>query len=375
MADHRRGLPSQLSQEEILEILQKVKQKEMSIEEAIARSGGGEGAKALSPPPTQYNFNVYKFRYRWQKRILQIDFNTQMIFNIEKGTLKKQFPFQQVRSCAATDGLRFSISFHGHQDYELEAASAEDKQSILRIVAEILQMQRADQTSLVKVFVRKNLFCDVILEGLLECLDPSNKWLKYLVKVTRDEVLLYRSQKPAAETLTVRLSDCSVSAETYNATPVFSISCPGHTYIFRIPINEQNKKLETSVTMRDEWVSALQELCVQTQQRPLPEGKAAAPEDMDREEPLYSRPHKSGGPSRSHQEIPSHPSVLGDPEAAATEKRLCSSAAPPVPPYPTLPPPLPVHPRTLTPNNTHMKTKAFHWNTVPQDKIRSDPER
>ncbi|CAJ0960672.1 unnamed protein product [Ranitomeya imitator] len=83
-----------------------------------------------SPSNQQYNFNVYKFRYRWQKRILQIDFYTQMIFNIEKGTLKKQFPFEQVKSCQDNDGLKFVISFHGHQDYELEAACAEDKQTV-----------------------------------------------------------------------------------------------------------------------------------------------------------------------------------------------------------------------------------------------------
>lgn len=60
----------------------------------------------------------------------QIDFYSQTIFNIEKGTLKKQFPFSQVKSYQDLDGLRFLLEFHGHQNYELEADNAEDKQKV-----------------------------------------------------------------------------------------------------------------------------------------------------------------------------------------------------------------------------------------------------
>ncbi|CAN2389867.1 Formin Homology 2 Domain [Pristimantis euphronides] len=369
MADHSRQLPSQISQEEILEILHRVKRHEISIEDAIALSEGGGKAAANLPPNQQYNFNVYKFRYRWQKRILQIDFYSQMIFNIEKGTLRRQFPFQQVKSCEDGDGLRFIVSFHGHQNYELEAACVEDTQTILSIFSEILQLQKNGETSPVKLFAMKNAFSDVLLEGLLERLDSlSNKWVKYLVKVKRDELIFYCFQKQAPEKITISLSVCAVCAGTYNSMATFSINCTGSTYIFRIPANEQNKSLEKSVSIRDDWVSILQELCLQTQQRPLPEGQAAAYEEleMDKEEVVYSQPNKEAqcpkaeDTSRIYEELLLHPPVS---EAAAIEEKLCSLGAS----CPISPPPLPVHLRTLTPTPT--RTKAFHWNVVPQEKI------
>ncbi|XP_066442412.1 formin-H-like isoform X2 [Eleutherodactylus coqui] len=376
MADHRRHLPMQLSQEEILEILQKVKRNELTIEEAIVQSEG-RGKTVNLPPNQQYNFNVYKFRYRWQKRILQIDFYTQMIFNIEKGTLKKQFPFEQVRACEDNDGLRFVVSFHGHQDYELEAACMEDKQTILRIFSDILQMQKEGQTSPVKTFAKRNAFSDVVLEGLLERLDNlSNKWVKYLVKVKRDEITCYCSQRLLPEKITFSLSDCAVCAGTYNSMPTFSISCTANTYIFRIPLNEQNKSLEKTVSMRDDWVSILQELCQQNQQRPPPEGKAATYEDLEmvKEEAIYSQPNsnvqclRAEDIPRIYEELPLQPLVpksqTGS-EVAATEKSFCFPAAP----SPISPPPLPVHPRIFTNSPIQTRTKAFHWNTVPQEKI------
>ncbi|XP_069607032.1 formin-H-like isoform X2 [Ranitomeya imitator] len=325
MADHKKHLPTQRSQEELLQILQMVKKNEISIEEAIARSEEGGKETSNSPSNQQYNFNVYKFRYRWQKRILQIDFYTQMIFNIEKGTLKKQFPFEQVKSCQDNDGLKFVISFHGHQDYELEAACAEDKQTILKIVNEILQMQANGQTSVVKTFVKKNAFSDVVLEGLLELLDnPSNKWVN-----------------------------------------------------LRIPLNEQNKILEKTKSMRDDLVSILEELCLQNHQRPLPEGKSTASEDMemDKDKVVYSEPNcyspclKVANGFQIYEEVQLQPIASGNQtgsEAASIDKRLCFPGVPQIQtPGPFLPPPLPVTQRTVS----QIRTKAFHWNTIPQEKI------
>ncbi|KAM4033689.1 formin-H-like isoform 2-T2 [Anomaloglossus baeobatrachus] len=355
-----------------------VKKNEISIEEAIARSEEGRKETLNLPSNQQYNFNVYKFRYRWQKRILQIDFYTQMIFNIEKGTLKKQFPFEQVKSCQDNDGLKFVISFHGHQDYELEAATAEDKQAILKILNEIVQIQKNGQTSAVRTFVKRNAFSDVVLEGLLELLDNlSNKWVKYLVKVKRDELIFYCAQNLSPEEISIKLSDCEVSAGTHNSMPTFSISNTGKTYVFRIPLNEQNKILEKTKSMRDDWVSILEELCMRNHQRPLPEGKPAASEDieMDKDKEVYSQPRryspclKVADSHQIYEEISLQPVAPGNQivlEAAGTDKRLCFPPAPQIPTYGHfLPPPLPVSLQTLT----QIRTKAFHWNTIPQEKI------
>lgn len=60
----------------------------------------------------------------------QIDFKTKMLCNIEKGIIKRQFPFSKVKSCDDGTGSRFTISFKGHHDYELEATSLEDKHKV-----------------------------------------------------------------------------------------------------------------------------------------------------------------------------------------------------------------------------------------------------
>lgn len=62
--------------------------------------------------------------------LFQIDFNTNTIFNIEKGTLKKKFPFSQVKSYEDGEGKHFNIAFHGRPDYILETVSFEDKRKV-----------------------------------------------------------------------------------------------------------------------------------------------------------------------------------------------------------------------------------------------------
>lgn len=61
---------------------------------------------------------------------LQIDFKTKLLCSIQKGIVKRQLPFALVKSCDDGAGSRFSISFKGHHDYELEATSLEDKHKV-----------------------------------------------------------------------------------------------------------------------------------------------------------------------------------------------------------------------------------------------------
>ncbi|XP_075071402.1 formin-H-like isoform X2 [Mixophyes fleayi] len=328
----------------------------------------------------QHNFTVYKYRYRWQKRILQIDFHTQMIFNIEKGNLKKQFPFTQVKSCEDNEGLRFVILFHGHQSYELEAACLEDKQSILKIMSKVLQMQMDGQMSALKSFAKKFAYSDVILEGLLERYDDqADRWVKYLVKVKRNELILYCYQQMVPEISSVSLSDCSVSAGTLNAPPSFSVQSNGNKYIFRIPLNEQTRHSEQSMTIINDWVSLLQEFCMQNQPSPLPECKPHTIVDLK-----FAQMDPAAGlqefTANNKKEISpliydalrifsSQPSDNTSSEKETTKSNPCLPASPQgkVPPF-IPPPPLPVHLQMRVPN-TPSKTKAFHWTIVPQEKI------
>ncbi|XP_072270275.1 disheveled-associated activator of morphogenesis 1-A-like [Pyxicephalus adspersus] len=354
----------QISQEELLRILKKVKDSEIGIEEAISLAKEKQNL-ANRKPPAQHNFTVYKYRYRWQKRILQIDFYSQTIFNIEKGILKKQFPFSQVKSCKDLEGLRFIIQFYGHQDYEIEAASAEDKQKILGIMNEILQSQKNSQASPIMIFAKKNEYSDVIVDGLLELYDePTDRWVKYLVQVKREELIFYCSQQLEPQKISINLSECSVTAGTQNACATFSISSKARKYIFRIPINEQNKDPEKSIIMRNDWVSLLQKHCGGSEQSSSSQSDTYEVLDFNRNQ-MQSPLSLQDSPSESKMQ-----------NVAELSKDMTSPVLEPfengdgfpdlkigIPPY-IPPPPLPP-PR----QNTPKRTKAFHWNVVPPDKI------
>ena len=62
--------------------------------------------------------------------VFQVDFNTKMVCSIEKGIIKRQLPFASVKNCHDGTGTRFSISFRGRHDYELEATSMQEKQKV-----------------------------------------------------------------------------------------------------------------------------------------------------------------------------------------------------------------------------------------------------
>ncbi|XP_077316670.1 formin-F-like [Lithobates pipiens] len=373
----------QISQEELLTILKKVKDKEIGIDEALMLANDNKDPADRKALPQQ-NFTVYKYRFRWQKRILQIDFYSETIFNIEKGNLKKQFPFSQVKACEDLEGLRFVIEFHGHPKYELEAASTEDKQKILRIMNDILQAQRNGNTSIIKSFIKKNEYSDVILDGLLELYDePTARWVKYLVQVKREELVFYCSQQLEPQKISVSLSECFVTTGTQTTSATFCIDSKANKYIFRIPINEHNRDLEKSLTMRDDWVSLLQEQCRQNQRSPSPQDNVyeALQFPCNQSEPTPSpqvsaakgKVQDSTEPYKDPMCIPKPIPILLDDTSPVKEPLKNGNGFPEspktmelphFPPPDILPPPLP-SPR----QNVPKRTKAFHWTVVPQDKI------
>uniref|UniRef100_A0A803JGK0 Formin-H-like n=1 Tax=Xenopus tropicalis TaxID=8364 RepID=A0A803JGK0_XENTR len=376
---------NKLSQEEIAEIMKKVKNREISVEEAVelTKTEGkvqGEEPKLCnseSPSKQQYNFTVYKFRYRWQKRILQIDFYSEMIFNIEKGTLKKQFPFSQIKACKKTDDLKFVISFYGHQDYELEAACREDKESIMKIMNDIIQ--RNDQTSHSQSYAKKHAYSDVLLEGILELAEPnSDTWVKNLVKMKKEELIFYsyeQKTEPLKNTLT--LSDCHVTPSPNGVSPSFTLKSGGHSYMFRIPLNKHTQDPENRIKERDDWVALLQKQCAQSQQCPAhqeePPSDAGHLTNNHTEPLLYQELHIYSQVKRGPRDC-NETNIYNELSFRSTSPNkevLSPSAGFLIPPSRPAPPPPP--PPILFPSvqrDIIKKTKAFHWDVVPNDKIK-----
>ncbi|OCT62403.1 hypothetical protein XELAEV_18043484mg [Xenopus laevis] len=364
--------------------MKKVKNKEISIEDAVvlakaeAKAQGEEPKE--SPGTQQYNFTVYKFRYRWQKRILQIDFYSEMIFNIEKGNLKKQFPFSQVKACKNNDGLKFVISFHGHQDYELEASCLEDKDSIMKIVNGIIQ--RNDQTSHFQFYTKKHAYSDVLLEGILELAEPdSDTWVKNLVKMKKGELIFYSyEQKTEPIENNVTLLGCHVTSSTNGVSPSFTVKSGGHTYMFRIPVNKYLQETENSTKARDDWVALLHKQCSQSQQ--CPPHKEELPSNADPSHLMNN--HTNAQPEYQELHIYSKvergPKDCNDiniynvlPAKSTFSKEEVFSPSPVflIPPSRPAPPPPP--PPLLFPTVRRemiKKTKPFHWDAVPNEKIK-----
>ncbi|XP_061297620.1 formin-H-like isoform X2 [Pezoporus flaviventris] len=376
---------SQLSQEKILKIMNMVKNKEVSIEDALHLAQKEVYAEKDSPDlltGSQFNFIIYKYKhYRWQKRILQIDFNTRTIFNIEKGIIKKQFPFSQVKACEDTERRRFSIVFHGRQDYELEAVSLDDKRKITYLLSRVIQSNSCKRPA--ESSFGRPAECDVIHEGLLDLQQNTctcTEWVKYLVQLREGELALYcidlgrknNTADPITTTINLTGGDVSVSKEDGCST--FSIQTKEHNYLFRIPLTVQNNRMEDVSKLQNEWVSLIERYCQLCKGASLPQegsqGCTFSEADYEdftehvneqKEEILHlggssptARLNKSSSPQTKFAEGESAPSSPPLPLPRS------KAEVPPAPP--ALPQPCSLTPLTK-------RTKAFHWDVVPYDKI------
>ncbi|XP_038015319.1 formin-like protein 6 [Motacilla alba alba] len=360
---------SQLSQEKILKIMNMVKNKEVSIEGALHLAQ--KEVYAEKDPQdlltgSQFNFIIYKYKhYRWQKRILQLDFSTRTIFNIEKGTIRKQFPFSQVKGCEDSERRRFSILFHGRQDYELEAVSLDDKRKIIYLLSRVIQSNSSKRP--VESCPGRAAGCDVIHEGLLDLqqnTSTSTEWVKCLAELREGELALYclglGGRSPAA---TIPLAAGSVGESRDSACSTFSLHTRDHHYLLRIPLSVQSSRPEAAGRLHRDWVSLLHRHCQPGSAAALPlEGSpACSPPEADYEEfavPLDGQRDEAarfgGSPARSSLSEPA------EGQAAALPPARDRAEVPPAPP--ALPQPCSLPPAAK-------RTKAFHWDVVPCDKI------
>ncbi|KAM4610175.1 uncharacterized protein ACJ7VT_013485 isoform 2-T2 [Polymixia lowei] len=270
----------QLSNEMQLSIMNKVKSGELSIEDALnqARRDRQMLLQHQSQAEEQYNFSVHKHgRYRWQKRILQIDFRTKMVCSIEKGIIKRQLPFSRVKSCDDGVGSRFSISFREHHDYELEATSLEDKHKLMQLVNQIIYgniyshpMEGSAET-VQQLPAPKSLREGVLLlhRGGL----ASFKWVKYEVQLHSGQLTMAPlgrrapSDGEATSTVTmftvIHLSDGDTSVEKAHSRDTFTLVTHKNEYHFRVPITDQTRSSEAIQKERDTWVQAIDKLCLE----------------------------------------------------------------------------------------------------------------
>lgn len=271
----------QLSNEMQLILMNKVKSGELSIDDALneARKDREKLKKQkstdeLQEPQTQYNFSVHKHgRYRWQKRVIQFDFKTKLLCSIEKGIVKRQLSFSIVKSCDDGAGSRFSISFKGHHDYELEATSLEDKYKMMELVNKIIygniysgpeegSTETAQQPTASKS-IREGIL--LLHRGGL----ASFRWVRYEVKLHPGQLIMVPVKRrataegemaPTVATV-IHLSDGNTTVQKTQSPETFSLSTNKNQYHFRVPPQEGSNISGSVKSQRDAWVHALDKLC------------------------------------------------------------------------------------------------------------------
>ncbi|KAJ0064811.1 hypothetical protein NL108_015587, partial [Boleophthalmus pectinirostris] len=226
------------------------------------------------PKQTLYNFSVHKHgRYRWQKRVIQFDFSTKFLCSIEKGIVKRQLPFSIVKSCDDGAGSRFSISFRGHHDYELEATSMEDKYKMMELVNKIIYgniytaheegSAETAQPSTAPQSVREGVL--LLHRGGL----ASFRWVKYEVQLHPGQLVMNPVKRrttadgetaPPVSTV-IHLSDGNTTVQKTQSPETFSLITSKNEYHFRIPPQEAANISISVKSERDAWVQAIEKLC------------------------------------------------------------------------------------------------------------------
>ncbi|XP_033626676.1 uncharacterized protein LOC117289591 isoform X2 [Asterias rubens] len=215
-----------------------------------------------------YNFGVYKYyRHRsCQRRILQIDFQSCQICNIQKGNLNRIFAFAQVTDYESEEGLRFFIYFKGHQEYELEADSQEEKQKICRLLNLILENNKssAEGRVLTQADFRGTLMrCQqVVKEGFLEKKNHNlyTTYTRRWIRIREGELSYYKPDEDNQQALNIlQLSDDVTLVKKLNYSG-FSITTRKKVYLFRV-IPSGNATQASIEKERDEWFRAIRFAC------------------------------------------------------------------------------------------------------------------
>ncbi|MBN3319555.1 FH13 protein, partial [Atractosteus spatula] len=351
----------QLSNEKQLSIMNMVKRGELTIEEALneARKEKFELPKQNRPSHeediTQYNFSVYKYnRYRWQKRILQIDFKAKVICSIEKGIVKRQLPFSTVKSCDDGVGAKFSISFQGRHDYELEASSLEDKRNIMQLVNSIIYSNIYDfPIPPNSDTYEQPTTSNTIREGPLDLQRgglASVTWVRCMARLQEGELVLSPvgqdnddiNATSQSLPVVIHFSDGNASVEKHRGCDTFTVLTKKNEYLFRVPASNDVNSTEAIRMDRNEWVQAIDKFCLDWKRK-----------------------------SQSEDNIRKFtPALVGSfiPPSSPNAPVPIPGFAMNPPPPPPVPAPPPLHNR-FNAKPTSKRTKAFHWDLVSQERI------
>ncbi|XP_053250273.1 disheveled-associated activator of morphogenesis 2-like [Podarcis raffonei] len=168
---------------------------------------------------------------------------------------------------------------------------------------------------------------------------------------------------PVAKTINLSSGDAVVSEEDGSGT--FMLRTKEAKYLFRIPFTVQNNKLEDITKLRNEWMLLIDRYCSLPKAESLTQGNVS---DAVCEEAHCLNEGKMEQPICFSLESPTAPEAVTLAHTLQENRPLVSAlgqlpgrtaggkAPPPFPKLSSQPP-------------TSTRTKAFHWEVVPQEKI------
>ncbi|XP_074144746.1 uncharacterized protein LOC141555627 isoform X2 [Sminthopsis crassicaudata] len=232
-------------------------------------------------------------------------------------------------------------------------------------------------------------------EGLLE-LEQNGlevaKWVKCLVQLHKRQLTLYpldfneENEKTDLETNIVQLLDVRVHKE--NEHDEFSIQAKKDNYLFRIPATALIRKMEDATEMRDRWVTLISQYCAHSLTYPDHQSKfqdgsscaetsLASKHEISKDGPGIFPGGKekdsllvADSSTTSLNVVPTFNYVSGSQRRTSIAQGIpgilqlqpCLSIVQEGPPLPASLP-------SVNPIPVTEKTKAFHWDIVPHDKI------
>eukprot|EP00911_Craspedida_sp_UC1_P003024 UC1_evm6s2203 len=277
-------------------LMNMVKEGNLSIEDAIkhakgmgvdvvSQQAGGTSTTGLAAQKGKvYNFAVYKFnRLKGaQRRILQIDFQSKVMCNVNRGQRSHQFQFSDIAQIESADGVGFTISFSNERPpVDYEADTLEEKNRIFRLISLIVNHNRSDAGADadgggggggggiglggggVGAGAGAGAGGDgggaIIKEGRLEKKGHSMAYFNWASRwlVLRPGELAYYKEEDrdnALNILPIGTGQCSV---TKKGSDSFAVATGKKSYVFRVPAPSGVASTAALEKERDAWCDAI----------------------------------------------------------------------------------------------------------------------
>lgn len=205
-----------------------------------------------------HNFGIYT--KSGKRTILQIDFSCKKINLIERGNIRKNFDFVNVKTYDSEEDLHIVIRFHGTNKFiEFDADTAEDKYTICRLLGILLGQfqieappegaddQRENGLRPKQISTRRQIIKEGILDKKGNTKIPT--WSRRRLQVCPGEFSYFKQGEEVALNL-VQLWENATSV-TSTGQNGFTVSVRDRNYHFRIPGSVPNVERE-----KEKWMQA-----------------------------------------------------------------------------------------------------------------------